>query len=150
MRRVAIFSFGCAFLLLSACLTLAGEVKSGVVKQSNKTTIQDPVALGQMWLTTVDQGKYDKSWEMASTYLKSMVTKEQWMQTMSGRGSLGALVSRNLKEKQYFTSLPGAPDGEYYVLTFNTVMKNKAVAVETLTLMQDKDGQLRAAGYFIK
>ena len=145
MHKLVIFSCGCAVLFLSASLAVAEEVK-----QSVNTTIQDPVALGQMWLTTVDQGKYDKSWEMASTYLKSMVTKEQWMQTMSGRGSLGALVSRNLKEKQYFTSLPGAPDGEYYVLTFNTVMKNKAVAVETLTLMQDKDGQLRAAGYFIK
>ena len=145
MRKIVIFSFVCAILLWSACLAIAGEVK-----QNSSATIQDPLALAQTWLATVDQGKYDQSWAMASTYFKSMITKDQWSQTMLGRKSLGDLVSRNLKEKQQFTSLPGAPDGEYYVLTFNTVMKNKSSAVETLTLMLDQDGQWRMAGYFIR
>jgi len=145
MRKIVIFGLGCAILLLGVTFAGAEEIKTGV-----NITAQDPVALGELWLANVDQQKYDKSWETASTYFKSAISKEQWIQTMALRGALGNLVSRKLKDKQQFTFLPGAPDGEYYVLTFNTAMKNKTAAVETLTMMKDKDGQWRAAGYFIR
>ena len=46
--------------------------------------------------------------------------------------------------------MPGAPDGEYYVSTFNTVFKNKRSAIETVTVMKDNDGQWRLVGYFIR
>ena len=46
-------------------------------------------------------------------------------------------------------SLPGAPDGEYAVLQYETSYQNKANAVETLTLMIDS-GKWRSAGYYIR
>jgi hypothetical protein len=63
---------------------------------------------------------------------------------------LGAVISRSLKAKNFATSLPGAPDGEYVVIQFATSFENKTSAVETITPMMDKDGQWRVSGYYIK
>jgi len=48
------------------------------------------------------------------------------------------------------TEMPGAPDGQYVLMQFETSFTNKKSAVETITFMLEKDGQWRAAGYFIK
>jgi len=46
--------------------------------------------------------------------------------------------------------VPGAPDGKYVIIQFETSFENKASAVETVTPMQDADGVWRVAGYFVK
>jgi hypothetical protein len=66
------------------------------------------------------------------------------------RKPLGKLVTRKVKTKTYRTSLPGAPDGEYVVIEFETSFENKKWAVETVTPMMDKDGKWRVSGYYIK
>lgn len=48
------------------------------------------------------------------------------------------------------TQLPGAPDGEYAVIQFETSFANKKSAIETVTPMKDPDGKWRVSGYFIK
>jgi hypothetical protein len=66
------------------------------------------------------------------------------------RKPLGKLVSRQVKSKTYITSLPGALDGEYVVIQFETSFEKKKSTVETVTPMMHKDGQWRVSGYFIK
>jgi Protein of unknown function (DUF4019) len=66
------------------------------------------------------------------------------------RKPLGKLVSRKLAKSQAAQSLPGAPDGNYVVMQFDTSFQNKKSAVETVTFMQEKDGKWKAAGYYIK
>jgi len=60
------------------------------------------------------------------------------------------MVSRKVKSTTYKTALPGAPDGEYVVIEFESVFENKKAAVETVTPMMDKDGKWQVSGYFIK
>ena len=55
-----------------------------------------------------------------------------------------------VKSKQYATSLPGAPDGQYVVIQYKTAFENKKAGVETITPMLDKDKKWRVSGYFIK
>jgi hypothetical protein len=55
-----------------------------------------------------------------------------------------------LKSKQYAEELPGAPDGEYVVIEYETSFERKKNGTETITLMKDTDGEWRAAGYFVK
>ena len=87
----------------------------------------------------------------AAQLFKAAVTKQQWEQSMVGvRRPLGKLISRKVKSKQYATSLPGAPDGEYVVIQFQTSFENKRAAIETVTPMLDKDGKWRVSGYYIK
>ena len=147
MRKQFIISLGCAILILN-CSHLAIAKEIAQVDESND---QASVAGAQTWLTMLDKGHYEQSWETASTYFKSMVTKEQWVsQAAAVRNPLGALISRDLKTNLYQKTMPGAPDGEYHVLMFNAVFMNKASAIETVTVMKDKDGQWRLAGYFIR
>ena len=103
------------------------------------------------WLVLVDSEKYEESWEEAAEYFKGAVPKEQWQQSMqSVRKPIGKNNSRKLQSKLYLTSLPGAPDGEYVVIKFDSSFENKRNALETVTPMLDKDGKWRISGYFMK
>jgi beta-lactamase regulating signal transducer with metallopeptidase domain len=105
----------------------------------------------EKWLKLVDDENYDKSWETAAEYFRNALTEEKWDESMkSVREPLGVVISRNVISKEYATSLPGAPDGEYVVIQFQTSFENKKQAVETVTPMKDKDGVWRVSGYYIK
>ncbi len=105
----------------------------------------------ESWLKLVDAGDYDASWEQAAKLFKTAVTKEQWNHGMAAaRVPLGKLVSRKVKSREYKEQLPGAPDGKYVVIQFDTVFEKKASAVETVTPMLDPDGVWRVSGYYIR
>lgn len=109
------------------------------------------VASAEKWLALVDSGQYAESWKAAATYFRNNVTEQKWNEAMQGiRKPLGELVSRKLKAAAYKSSLPGAPDGEYVVMQFDSSFSNKKAAVETVTDVLDNDGKWRAAGYFIR
>ena len=105
----------------------------------------------QAWLAVVDTGNYIESWTTSASYFRNAVGQDQWRQSLEGvRQPLGNVLSRELKAKTYVTELPGAPDGEYVVIQFNTSFENKRVAVETVTPMLEADGTWQVSGYFIK
>ncbi|HBC86111.1 MAG TPA: hypothetical protein DCZ94_04065 [Lentisphaeria bacterium] len=109
------------------------------------------VEAAKAWLTLVDSEKYNESWDAAAEYFRNAVKKDKWQEMVSPiRKPLGKLVSREIDTKTYATELPGAPDGEYYILQFKSSFENKKSAVETVTVMLEKDGSWKAAGYFIK
>ena len=73
----------------------------------------------------MDSGKYADSWQEAAEFFKNAVTEEQWEKSLrSFRKPLGRLVSRRVLSTAYRTSLPGAPDGKYVVITFETAFEN--------------------------
>ncbi len=105
----------------------------------------------QSWLVQIDSGNYAKSWKEASAYFQGAVTEKNWTDALNGtRKPLGKLVSRKLNKAQSASSLPGAPDGNYVVMQFDTSFSNKKGAVETVTFVQEKDSKWKAAGYYIK
>jgi hypothetical protein len=103
------------------------------------------------WLALVDAGKYADSYRDAAESFKQRVSKGQWESTAKAvRAPLGGLQSRKLKSITYKTSLPGAPDGQYVILQYDSSFDHKQSAVETVTPLLDKDGTWRVSGYFIK
>jgi uncharacterized protein DUF4019 len=99
----------------------------------------------------VDSGSYAQSWEEAASGFKAAVTRPQWEQAMrANRAPLGAVQSRKLASATYATQLPGAPDGEYVVIQYDTSFEHKKAAIETVTPTMDKDGKWRVSGYYIK
>lgn len=105
---------------------------------------------GEAWVKLVDGAKYADSWREASSYFRSRVPQKEWVSMVQGvRRPLGALVSRKQKSLTFAKTLPGAPDGNYAVILFDTSFQNKASAVETLTVMADGENW-RVAGYFIR
>ena len=105
----------------------------------------------ESWLKLTDAGDAGASWEQAAKAFKGAVTKEQWTGAIAGvRPPLGKVVSRTVKSRQYAERLPGAPEGKYVVIQYETVFENRASAVETVTPMLDPDGVWRVSGYSIK
>lgn len=117
----------------------------------DSAAVQQATRAADAWLKLIDDGKYRESWDQAASLFKDHVTADGWAQMASGaRKPLGALISRKLKLAQYSASLPGAPDGQYVVIQYDTVFENKKSAVETVTPMLDRDGQWHVSGYFIR
>ena len=133
-------------LLLTLVLLICSN---SLLADQNKET--KAIKAAESWLLLVDGAKYDESWTQASQYFKKMVSKAQWEGSLnSARTPLGVVLSRKLVSKQFFTSLPGAPDGEYVVLQYATSFQNKASSLETITPSLEKDGIWKVAGYYIK
>jgi len=132
--------------VLTMCLALP-LVSCAGDKEAKKEALKS----AESWLKLVDNGEYGQSWEDASNLFQQAITKEAWITTIKGvRPPLGKVESRKLESAAYATQLPGAPDGEYVVIQFNTVFENKANAVETITPMKDPDGSWKVSGYYIK
>lgn len=120
-------------------------------QKSHPEAEKPAIEVAQSWLEGVDAERYGESWDEAAHYFQDALSREEWLSSMqSVRHPLGQKLSRSLKSKQYHTSLPGAPDGEYVVIQFNTSFENKRSAIETVTPMKDRDGQWRVSGYYIK
>ena len=123
----------------------------GCSPSSSSEAENEALKTATSWLALVDSEKYEESWEESAEFFKGAVPKEQWQQSMqSVRKPIGKNISRKLQSKLYLTSLPGAPDGEYVVIKFDSSFENKRNALETVTPLLDKDGQWRISGYFMK
>jgi hypothetical protein len=105
----------------------------------------------EAWLALVDAGDYGGSWQQSAEAFKSAVSQEKWESALQGtRSPLGKILSRKLKSASYTKTLPGAPDGEYVVIQYESSFEHKQAATETIVPMLEKDGKWRISGYFIK
>ena len=108
-------------------------------------------AAAESWLALLDEGKFAESWTEAASLFKRAVPQRQWEGAVrTQRRPLAAFESRTLIQRNYSTSLPGAPDGEYVMIQFRTDFANRKGVIETITPMLDEDGTWRVSGYLIK
>ncbi len=130
----------------------SADAKTGLVKaQQAAKAVKDAVPAAEQWLKLVDAGKYGESWQTGSDSMKAAVTQQQWVDKVKPvRPPLGGVSSRKLQSGEFATTLPGAPDGLYITLTYETTFEKKKQSVETVILEKGKDGSWRVAGYWIK
>ncbi|MGK7947378.1 MAG: DUF4019 domain-containing protein [Xenococcaceae cyanobacterium] len=139
------------FLIATLAIGILSTSGFGLGNNSTEEKVAQAEKSAQKWLTLIDSSRYADSWLETAQYFQNNVTQEEWEKALQGvRYPLGKMLSRELKSRQYTTSLPGAPDGEYVVIQYNTSFENKESAVETVTPMLDKDGKWKVSGYFIK
>ncbi len=123
----------------------------GTIAMAQDKNIESAKKGAESWLAIVDKGDYTASYDEAASIFRLAITKEDWLQKVrAARDPLGKVISRKLKGSRYKTSLPGAPDGEYVVIQYDTSFENKRSAIETITPTLDKDAQWRVSGYFIR
>ncbi len=135
-------------LLIAASLALVMATSS---QASESETVAMAKEAAVAWLALTDTGQYGASWDSASPLFRAAISREDWEKSLGAvRTPLGANKSRDAGSGRYSTTLPGAPDGEYVVIQFDSSFENKASAVETVTTMKDADGAWKVAGYFIK
>lgn len=143
-----------AFLLVAMImLTPAVYPQSQPKPKAPKAVKPELLALlaAKPWLGLIDDGKYGQSWQTSAQYFQAHITEGQWQSGAAEvRGSLGALLMRKLKSAKFTKSLPGMPDGMYVILQFQSSFENKESAVETVSTIEDSDGEWKVSGYFVK
>ncbi|MDQ1453632.1 MAG: hypothetical protein QOK38_3498 [Acidobacteriaceae bacterium] len=136
-RRLAIA------LLIIVLSPIAGMAQDSAESQAQASDLT--------WLAMINQGKYAQSWETASDSFQSAMKEEDWQRALDHvRTPLGKVLKRNLSASNYTTSLPGAPDGQYVVTSFNTQFEHKFSAQERVVAKRGQDGNWRVTGYFIR
>jgi hypothetical protein len=102
------------------------------------------------WLLLVDAGDYAQSWKIAGTFFQRHVTEVQWQaDAKAARDPMGAVVARKVAGVSFATTLPGAPDGRYAVVTFDSKFANKAAATETVAMAME-GGSWKIIGYHVR
>lgn len=158
MKRVSILRGPAGTLPQVTSIDLADEDEPGLAVQSGDTIYvaeseeQSPVGdMALQWLAGIDAADYERSWNDASGIFRTSITSADWGDTMKKlREPLGAVKSRKTRDMKMADTLPGAPDGKYWIIQFDSSFAGKAEAVETVTFMLEKDGTWKAAGYFIR
>lgn len=118
---------------------------------TNETAEQAAVEAAEKWLALIDKDEESESWNQAASMFKTALTAEDWKKALdSAHSPIGKAVSRKLKSKTYATELPGAPDGEYVIIEYETQFEKKRNGTETVVPLKDTDGEWRVSGYFIK
>ena len=107
---------------------------------------------GDDFVALVDARKYGESWDAASDFLKQSVSRADWTtQLVKARETIGDVASRKRVSAVPQTDPPGAPPGDYLLVTYETVFASQgAPKTETLPLVKGPDGRWRAVGYFIR
>ena len=135
--------FGFLAIPLALVLPVAGRAQDAATRPAQDAALA--------WLALTDSGQYAPSWDQAARVFRASVPKATWSSAMNSvRAPLGALRGRKLKSATCTRSLPGAPDGEYVVIQYETQFQNRPAAVETVTPMHEPDGSWKVSGYFIK
>jgi hypothetical protein len=120
-------------------------------RAENEAAVDQATKAAEVWLQLLDKGDYRACYQQASQLVKDHLSEDAFVQQFrAALKPLGSVASRKLKVAQYATSLPGAPDGQYVVIQYDSSFANKKSATETVTPMMDKDGQWRVSGYYIK
>ena len=102
------------------------------------------------WLEIVDSGEYTLSWQEAAPLFQNRISDTKWVEMLTQvRTPFGKVISRSIKKVSEHDALPGAPDGQYMVITLKTSYERKKSSIETVTLNKTND-RWRVAGYFIK
>jgi hypothetical protein len=145
------------FLLAFALLALAvARISAQAPAESPTPAIQSggevaAQSAADVWLAIVDDARYEPAYLSTAGIFQKLVGKEQWVKiATAGRALVGKVRVRNVKDSKFSTTMPGAPDGQYVVVHYDTAFEKKPGAVETVTVVLDADGQWKVCGYFIR
>ena len=131
---------------LAWCLFAVAAAPARAADTSEAAALQ----AAEAWLKLIDAGQYGASWDEASSMFRKAVSRSVWeKQAAAAREPLAKVLGRKVATKQLTHELPGAPDGTYVVLIFDTRFEHKERGHETVTMMLD-GGRFRGAGYFIR
>jgi hypothetical protein len=155
-----------ALLLVGVLATVHAQALSIVAQQTilspaaTEHAIGDPVNQDAVsaateatnhWLAIVDAGKFADSWKNSAEVFKLGIAETEWVVDLDAiRAKLGKTTMRELKTAQFSTTLRGAPlTGQYVTISYLTKFALAPLAMETLVVSKEADGEWRIAGYNI-
>jgi hypothetical protein len=109
--------------------------------------IDSALATSQAWVALIDAGKYDDSYNAASSALHDKVQEDRWSKVLKAlRSPWGAVVSRKQTSHLYKPNGMEGSEGEFMVITYDTSFQEQA-AVKEVIVLKWEDGKWRPAGY---
>ena len=105
------------------------------------------VAESRRWLGLIDEGKAGLAWDGADASLRASVSRAKWIDGIRDlRKPYGRIKQRKTTQIARAHSLPGAPDGDYAIIQFDTEFANGRHASELVTWTLTNTSW-RVAGY---
>lgn len=136
---------------ITSVFVLVAVLASPVAHGQQPDAVGSAVNAARQWLDLADANDGAATWEQAAPSFRSAISKAGWSDALKqARQPFGAVRSRKLLSSELRHSLPGAPDGDYVVIQYDTAFEHKAHAVETVVPMRDQDGNWKISGYFVK
>ncbi|MES2898730.1 MAG: DUF4019 domain-containing protein [Pseudomonadota bacterium] len=136
---------------ISKLLVCAGMFICLSAQAQDAKDVEKAQAVAEQWLAATDAGKHPSAWTDSAAAFRSAVSSNDWEKAIVGvRTPLGSLKKRTLKSAKFTRSLPGAPDGEYVLIQYDSEFANRPAALETIVPMREKDGSWKVSGYFIQ
>jgi len=138
------------FAIAIVVTALAGRGVAAAADEEIDTS--EAMGVANQWLALVDAGRgRDAYGAAAESFQKGIEEQLKWEVAVDTvRNTLGGVVGRKLRSAHYTRTLPGAPEGEYVLIYFDTRFEKKALATELVTCEREKDGIWRVGGYWVK
>jgi hypothetical protein len=139
--------------------TPAAAAKSGAAKaedtdprnQPTLTDDKDVIEASEKWLGLIDAARYGTAYDLGGKGLKSAAKRKEFVDGMAGmRKPFGKLVMRKPAQFARAHSMPGGPDGDYALVSFDTRFVNGKSAQEQVIWFLEPDAVWRVTGYFIR
>jgi hypothetical protein len=112
----------------------------------------------ERWLVPIDGQRYGDAWSMSAESLKAKVPRDTFRDGIARiRKDYGKLVKRTGERMAFRGDMP-APDqgsaqpkpGTEVAIMFDATFASDKQAQEEITMVLEKDGVWRVAGYYIK
>jgi hypothetical protein len=161
VKRIAAFLFAAGALPFVAQAQSQPQPQSApqTVRPGNVANASDPAVkaatdaaakTAQAWLALDDANNWDACWDALAPAVKGQIPRDAFADSLrTVRNEFGALKTRNPRSVTFTHKLPGAPDGDYVVLQYETDFA-KGSALETVIPMRTPDGSWRVSGYFVQ
>lgn len=120
---------------------------SAMTYAAEKEDIAKAYGAALKWLNILDAGRYDESWNEASTFFKTDVSRNDAKRTFEEfRLPLGEIKKRKIKLSEFNK----APDGDYLDFVFESDFGNKNSATETVEMVRERDGAWKVSSWGIR
>ena len=133
---------------------VAPGAKDAPPAQPTRAEDKDVIEASQKWLKLIDGGHYGDAWDGGAAPLKSAVTRKGFVAGIGeARKPYGKVAARKPGRFARAHDLPGGPQGDYALVSFETRFANGKTAEEQVIwlLEADRSGDnWRVSGYFIR
>ncbi|HET6264878.1 MAG TPA: DUF4019 domain-containing protein [Usitatibacter sp.] len=133
------------------CVALLAAASGLAAAQEDELAAAPALAAAEIWLTLLDEGRYGQGWDRVAPMMQERISRTQWETGLATtRQPLGLVLRRKLRQANLTNIIAGAPDGDYFVLQYDTVFEGRPITTEVVTVMKDREGVWRVSGYELR
>jgi hypothetical protein len=143
MKSSRLSVFATAFFAAVSLLLVAMPNATASAEDQAEQAVSD----SKNWVSEIDAGKYEESYNFACDAMREKVPQDHWVTVLKSlRSPWGSVVSRKQLSHIYKPNgIPGL-EGECMVITYDTSFKKLDPATEIIVLKWE-NGKWRGAGY---